>query len=178
MSSFYDVVAHQLAKSYVDARKKAVKEAMERAKRQAKADNADQAAAAARLVALMERDSRIPDYETGTRGEDYFDQAFVSKREALAANGGDKRIQSWRPEGPMRQPSTGERWRRDGRIPENERGPGMEGYSAMADASFPDADELMEGNIGGRDKGWRPDYYNHANPEKSAEFYDPQEFRR
>jgi hypothetical protein len=67
---------------------------------------------------------------------------------------------------------------RDAAIPENERGRGLEGYSAMVDSSFPDADTMMEMNMGdNRDRSWRPDYYNHANPKKSAPLYAPEEFR-
>ncbi len=179
MSQYYEVVAHQLANSYVEARKKAIKEAEKRAREEAKLHNRDQDAAAKRIMAMVERDSRIPDFETDRYNENYFDQAFVDKNALLDANNGDKRIQSWRPDGRnIRPPSQAERLARDGRIPENERGRGLEGYSAMSDASFPDADAMIEYNLGdGRDRSWRPDYYNHANPEKSAPLYGPQEFR-
>ncbi len=57
-------------------------------------------------------------------------------------------------------------------IPENERGRGLEGYSAMVDSQFPDADSVMESNLGdNRDRSWRPDYYLHANPQKAAPLY-------
>jgi hypothetical protein len=178
MTNYYDVVAHQLAKSYVDARKKAIKEAEKRAREEAKRRNRDQEAAAKRIMYMVERDSRIPDYETDIHGENYFDQAFVDKNALLGANGGDKRIQSWRHDGRNIRPATqGERLARDGRVPENERGRGLEGYSAMSDASFPDADAMMEMNMGGNDRSWRPDYYNHANPQKSAQLYGPEEYR-
>ncbi len=179
MTYYYDVVANQLAKAYMDARKKAVKEAEDRARAAAKAGNQDQDAAVRRMFAMMERDSRIPDYETDARGEAYFDQAFVDKRAMLGANGGDRRIQSWRPDGRNIRPAdAGERLARDGRIPENERGRGLDGYSTMADSGFPDADAMMEMNMGdNRDRSWRPDYYNHANPQKSAQLYDAGEYR-
>ncbi len=179
MTHYYDVVASQLAGAYVEARKKAVKEAEDRAKAKARENKQDQKTAMARLLALMERDSRIPDHETDARGEGYFDQAFADKRDVLARNGGDRRIQSWRPEGRASRPATPyERGARDAMIPENERGRGLEGYSAMVDSSFPDADAMMEMNMGdNRDRSWRPDYYNHANPKKSAPLYAPEEFR-
>lgn len=177
MTHYYDVVANQLATAFAEARKKAIKEAEDRAKAQAKAKNDDQERARQRLIALMNRDSRIPDYETDLHNEDYFDQAFPGKRGVLAANNGDKRIMSFRPDGrSMRQSGTAERWGRDMMIPENERGRGLEGYSTMADSSFPDADELLEFNMSQRDRSFRPDYYNHANPQKSAALYDPSEF--
>ncbi len=177
MSHFYEVVARSLAKSYVDARKKAIKEAEDRARQQAKTMNADQEAAVKRISAMIERDSRIPDFETDQQGEAWFDQAFADKQGLLQANGGDKRIQSWRADGRSRTPTPEERRTRDARIPENERGPGLEGYSAMVDAGFPDADAFMESNMGdSRDKSWRPDYYNHANPQKAAPMYRKQEF--
>ncbi len=101
-----------------------------------------------RLIALMNRDARIPDYETDAHGEAWFDQAFVDKNAALA-NGGDRRIQSFRPDGrTLRASSTAERWGRDMLIPENEGGRAREGYSAMADSQFPDADAMMERNMG------------------------------
>ena len=179
MSQYYEVVANSLAGAYADARKKAVKEAEDRAKATAKAKQEDQNRAVSRLAALMIRDDRIPDYETGAHQEAYFDQAFMDKRALLDANGGDRRIMSWRPDGRnIRAAGTAERWGRDQMIPENERGKGLEGYSAMVDSSFPDADAMMEMNMGdNRDRGWRPDYYNHANPQKSAPLYDQSEFR-
>ncbi len=179
MTYYYDVVANQLAKAYMDARKKAVKEAEDRARAAAKAGNKDQDAAVKRMFAMMERDSRIPDYETDAHGEAYFDQAFVDKNAMLGANNGDKRIQSWRPDGRTIRPAgAAERMARDGRVPENERGRGLEGYSTMVDSGFPDADTMMEMNMGdNRDRSWRPDYYNHANPQKSAPLYDPGEYR-
>ena len=177
MDHYYEVVSGQLARSYMDARKKAIKEAEDRARAEARKKNQDQEAAIKRIGSLMERDSRIPDYETDAHGEAYFDQAFMNKHMLLQANGGDKRIQSWRPDGRSIRPATrGERGARDMAVPENERGRGLEGYSAMADAAFPDADAMMEMNMGGRDKGWRPDYYNHANPQKSAQFYEPGQY--
>ena len=179
MSHYYDVVASQLAGAYAEARKKAVKEAEDRAKAKARQDKEDQNKAVARLLALMERDSRIPDYETDAHGEAYFDQAFADKNRVVGLNGGDKRIQSWRPEGRASRPATlAERGARDSAIPENERGRGLQGYSAMVDAAFPDADAMMEMNMGdNRDRSWRPDYYNHANPQKAAPLYAPSEFR-
>ncbi|MDR1519549.1 MAG: hypothetical protein LBU23_05325 [Planctomycetota bacterium] len=179
MTHYYDVVASQLARSYMEVRKKAVAEAEKRAREAAKAAKRDQAAAAKRLFALMERDSRIPDYEADARGEGWFDQSFPDRRAVVGANGGDNRIQSWRPEGrDIRPASAAERLARDGRVPENERGRGLEGYSTMADSSFPDADELVEMNLmNARDRSWRPDYYNHANPQKSAPLYAPEQFR-
>jgi hypothetical protein len=178
MTHYYDVVASQLARAYMEARKKAVAEAERRAREAARAAKTDQAAAARRLLALLERDSRIPDYETGGRGEAYFDQAFPDRREALEASGGDRRIQSWRPDGrDLRPPTTAERLARDGRLPENERGRGLEGHPALTDAAFPDPDELLEMNLGdGRDRSWRPDHYNRANPRKAAPLYDPDQF--
>ncbi|MCC8116659.1 MAG: hypothetical protein LIP18_05830, partial [Planctomycetes bacterium] len=177
MSKYYDVVAHELASAYMEARKKAVKEAEDRAKAQAKQNRQDERRAQERLLALIERDSRIPDYETDARGEAYFDQAFMDKNQVLR-NGGDRRIQSWRPEGrSSRVATTAERWGRDALIPENERGRGLDGYSTMVDSSFPDADAMMEMNMGdNRDRSWRPDYYNRANPEKSAPLYDRDQF--
>ena len=179
MTYYYDVVANQLARAYMDARKKAVSEAELRARAAAKAGNRDQEAAVRRMFAMMERDSRIPDFETAARGEAYFDQAFVDKHALLDANGCDRRIQSWRPDGSSIRPATpAERLARDGRIPENERGRGLEGYSTMVDSVFPDADTMMEMNLGdNRDRSWRPDYYNRANPEKSGPLYDPGEYR-
>lgn len=179
MSHFYDVVASELAKAYFDARKKAVKEAEERARAQAKAKNQDQEKAVRRMAALMERDSRIPDFETDRVGEACFDQAFPNRQALLGANNGDRRIQSWRPDGrSIRPPTAAERLGRDVQIPENERGKGLQGYSTMADASFPDADAMMEMNMGdNRDRSWRPDHYNHANPQKSAALYDSSEYR-
>ena len=179
MTQYYDVVANALAKSYVDARKKAIKEAEKRAREEAKRRDRDQDAAARRIMAMVERDSRIPDYETPMHGENYFDQAFADRRGVLGANGGDKRIMSWRPDGAdIRRPTGSERLARDGRIPENERGRGLEGFSTMSDAAFPDADAMMEFNLeDGRDRSWRPDYYNRANPRKSAPLYAPGEYR-
>ncbi len=179
MGHYYEVVAHQLATAYVEARKKAIKEAEEKARAEAKKKKQDEDAAAKRLLALMERDSRIPDYETDSHGEEWFDRGFPDKRAYLSANNGDKRIQSWRPEGrSVRPATTAERLSRDGRIPENERGRGLEGYSTMVDASFPDADAYLEMNMGdNRDRSWRPDYYNHANPQKSAELYDQSQYQ-
>lgn len=179
MTHYYDVVANELAKAYIDARKKAVKEAEDRARAQAKAKNQDQNAAVRRMTALMERDSRIPDYETATVGEAYFDQAFADKNALLQTNNGDRRIQSWRPDGRNIRPAgPAERQARDKQIPENERGRGLQGYSSMVDASFPDADTMMEMNMGdNRDRSWRPDYYNHANPQKSAPLYEGSEYR-
>ncbi len=176
MSKYYDVVANQLALAFADVRRKAVKEAEDRAKAAAAQRRGDQNRAMAHLVALMNRDMRIPDYETDAHGEAWFDQAFIDKHAALAA-GGDRRIQSFRPDGrSLRPATTAERWGRDALIPENERGRALEGYSAMADAAFPDADAMMEMNMGGRDRSFRPDYYNRANPQKSAAMYDPKEF--
>ena len=179
MSKYYDVVANELAGAYMEARKKAVKEAEERAKAEAKKRQEDQSKAMSRLMALMNRDARIPDYETNAHQEAYFDQAFMDKRTLLDANGGDRRIMSWRPDGRnIRQATPAERGARDMMIPENERGRGLEGYSAMVDSSFPDADAMMEMNTGdNRDRSWRPDYYNHANPQKSAPLYGPGEHR-
>ena len=179
MDHYYDVVASQLAGAYAEARKKAVKEAEERAKAKAKQDKDDQKKAVARLLALMERDSRIPDYETDRHGENYFDQAFADKNKVLSMNGGDRRIQSWRPEGRASRPADiYERQARDMMIPDNERGRGLEGYSAMVDSSFPDADAMMEMNMGdNRDRSWRPDHYFRANPKKAAPLYAPEEFR-
>lgn len=173
MTYYYDVVAHQLASSYMEARKKAVKEAEDRARAAAKNQKRDQDEAARRMYALMERDARIPDYETDARGQEWFDQSFPDRQALLGSNGGDRRIQSWRPEGrTIRPATTDERLARDGRVPENERGRGLEGYSTMTDAAFPDADSMMEMNLGdNRDRSWRPDYYNHANPQKSAPLY-------
>lgn len=178
MNHYHEVVASQLAGAYAEARKKAVKEAEDRAKAQARMQNQDQKKAQARLIALMDRDARIPDHESAMHPEGYFDQAFMDKQALLGMNGGDKRIMSWRPDGRnIRSASTAERWGRDQMIPENERGRGLEGYSAMADSSFPDADAMMEMNMGdNRDRSWRPDYYNHANPQKSAPLYGPGEF--
>ncbi len=177
MSHYYDVVAHDLAMAFADARKKAVKEAEERAKARAKEQHADQNQAAQRLAQLLQRDSRIPDSETPGRGEDWYDQAFPNKQGVIAKNNGDKRIQSWRPDGPGRRATPAERNARDAAVPENERGKGLEGYSAMVDAGFPDADTMMEMNMGdNRDRSWRPDYYNHANPKKSAPLYDASQF--
>ncbi|MCC8191027.1 MAG: hypothetical protein LIP77_10415 [Planctomycetes bacterium] len=178
MTYYYDVVCSQLAKSYMDARKKAVEDAAARAAATARARNEDQAATVRRMTALMERDARIPDYESDACDEAWFDQAFVDKHGLLESNGGDRRIQSWRPEGRSRLPTVAERQGRDTLIPENERGPGISGYPAVVDAAFPDADAMMERNLGdNRDRSWRPDYYNHANPAKSAPLYDPEEFR-
>lgn len=177
MSHYYAVVAGRLARSYVDARKKAVKEAEDRAKLEARKRNQDQEAAIRRVQALMERDGRIPDYETDARGEDYFDQAFLDRRALIDANGGDRRIQSWRPDGRTIRPATpAERRARDAAIPENERGLGLLGYSTMVDSAFPDADAMMEMNMGdNRDRSWRPDHFNRANPRKSAPLYAPGE---
>ena len=176
MNKYYDVVANQLALAFADVRKKAVKEAEDRAKALARSRKDDQDMAMNRLVALMNRDMRIPDYETDSHGEAWFDQAFMNKNTVIA-NGGDKRIMSFRPDGRnMRQTGTAERWGRDMLIPENERGRGLEGYSSMVDSQFPDADAMMEMNMGGRDGSFRPDYYNKANPQKSASMYDPREF--
>lgn len=178
MTHYYDVVADRLARAYMEARAKAVREAEKRAREAARASRLDQEAAVRRMLALMDRDSRIPDHETDSRGEDYFDQSFPARRGLLGANGGDRRIQSWRADGrDLRPASAAERASRDGRIPENERGRGLEGYSAMSDSAFPDADSLLEMNLGdSRDRGWRPDYYNHANPRRSAPLYGQGEF--
>lgn len=177
MTMYYDVVTNQLAKAYVDARQKAIKEAERRARAAAKKNRQDENAATNRLMALLERDSRIPDFETDQYTEGYFDQAFPEKNGVVQANGGDKRIMSWRGDGRnIRKPNTGERLNRDARIPENERGPGMRGYPAAADAAFPDADAVMEQNLGdNKDRSWRPDYYNHANPQKAAPMYGPSQ---
>lgn len=179
MSSYYDVVAFKLAEAYATARKKAVEEAERRAKQKAKEDKQDQTKAVERLMALMERDSRIPDHESWMHGEDYWDAAFVDKRAVVEKNGDDRRIMSWRTEGKgSRIPTTPERYARDANIPENERGRGLEGYRTMVDAGFPDADTMMEMNMGdNRDRSWRPDYYYHANPKKAAPLYAPDEFR-
>ncbi|MDR2390888.1 MAG: hypothetical protein LBE84_04310 [Planctomycetota bacterium] len=179
LTHYYDVVANRLARSYMEARKKAVAEAEKRAREEARMAKRDQDSASRRLLALMERDSRIPDYETDAVGQDYFDQAFPDRRNVSAAGGEDRRIQSWRPEGRDIRPATpAERLARDGNIPENERGRGLDGHASVMDAAFPDADALMEGNLGNsRDRGWRPDHYNHANPRKSALLYDPGEFQ-
>ncbi len=177
MSHYYDVVSHDLAMAYAEARKKAVKEAEDRAKARAKEQQTDQNKAAERLAMLMQRDSRIPDYETPSHNEDWFDQAFPKKDSVLAKNNGDKRIQSWRPGGPGRWATPAERNARDAMVPENERGKGLDGYSTMVDSAFPDADFMMEMNMGdNRDRSWRPDYYNHANPKKSAPLYEAGEF--
>jgi hypothetical protein len=179
MGQYYEVVANKLAKSYIEARRKAVKEAEERAKTEARRQKRDQDAAVRRLMAMMERDSRIPDHETDARGDAYFDQAFAEKNAVIAANNGDRRIQSWRPDGgrTIRPATVAERRSRDSRIPENERGRGLDGYSTMVDAGFPDADTMMEMNMGDtRDRSWRPDYYNHANPAKSAPLYAPDQY--
>ncbi|MDR1613868.1 MAG: hypothetical protein LBT97_13985 [Planctomycetota bacterium] len=179
MTYYYEVVAGQLAAAYVDARKKAIDEAEKRARSEAKARRQDQDAAVRRITAMMERDARIPDFETDQFDEAYFDQAFADKSSLIAANNGDKRIQSWRADGrALRLASGAERSARDSRIPENERGRGFEGYPAMVDSDFPDADLMMERNLGdNRDRSWRPDYYNHANPQKSAPLYGPGEYR-
>lgn len=178
MTHYYEVVANQLADAFAVARKKSVKEAEDRVKKQAKEAKQDEGKALARLTAMMERDSRIPDHESGIHGEGYWDQAFVNKNEVVRRNGDDRRIMSWRPEGKAsRMPTSGERYARDGRIPENEGRRSLEGYSAMADAEFPDVDAMMERNMGGRDKSWRPDYYFHANPQKAAPLYSADEFR-
>lgn len=178
MTHYYDVVAHELAAAYIDARKKAIKEAEDRAKAKAKQDNEDQKKAMARLAALIERDSRIPDHESAMHPEGYWDQAFPDKQALLDANGGDKRILSWRPQGrASRMPTPAERAARDMAIPDNERGRGLEGYSTMADSQFPDADAVMEMNLGdNRDKSWRPDYYLHANPQKAAPLYEEGQY--
>ncbi|MCD8138436.1 MAG: hypothetical protein LUE17_01420 [Planctomycetaceae bacterium] len=178
MTHYYDVVAHELAAAYFDARKKAIKEAEDRAKAKAKQDNIDQERAMQRLAALMERDSRIPDHESSIHPEGYWDQAFPDKRAVIAANGQDKRILSWRPQGQQgRMPTPAEKAARDMMIPENERGRGLEGYSAMVDSSFPDADSVMEGNLGNnRDRRGRPDYYLHANPDKAAPLYGQDQY--
>ncbi|MDR0362767.1 MAG: hypothetical protein LBJ46_08820 [Planctomycetota bacterium] len=179
MTHYYDVVANQLASAYVEARKKAIAEAEDRARKEAKDNQRDQDAAVRRIAMMMERDARIPDFETDRYGEAYFDQAFADKQALLAANNGDKRIQSWRTDGrALRPASAAERQARDSRIPENERGRGLEGYPAFVDSGFPDADLMMERNLGdNRDRSWRPDYYNHANPQKSAPLYGPGEYR-
>ena len=179
MTYYYDVVANQLALAYMEARKKAVKEAEDRARAEARAKKQDQDAAAKRLFALMERDGRIPDYETDAHGQEHFDQAFPERYGVIDANNGDKRIQSWRADGrSIRPASAGERTARDGMIPENERGRGLEGYPTHVDSAFLDADELLEQNLGdNRDRSWRPDYYMHANPRKAAPMYAPSEFR-
>jgi hypothetical protein len=179
LTHYYDVVANRLARAYMEARRKAVAEAEKRAREAAKAAKTDQDLAARRLLALMERDSRIPDFETDGVGQEYFDQAFPDRRSVSAAGGEDRRIQSWRPAGrDIRPAAPAERLARDGRIPENERGRGLDGHASAVDAAFPDADAVMEENLGdSRDRSWRPDRYNHSNPRKSAPLYDPQEFR-
>lgn len=178
MTHYYDVVAHELAAAYMDARKKAVKEAADRAKARARQNNEDQKKAMQRLLALMERDSRIPDHESARHPEGYWDQAFPDKRAVLEANGGDRRILSWRPQGRAgRMPTLEERAARDVMIPENERGRGLEGYSAMVDSEFPDADMMMEMHMGdNRDRSWRSDYYLRANPQKAVPLYDESQY--
>lgn len=177
MSHYYDVVAFQLAKAYTDARKKAVKEAEERAREAARQQKRDQEDAVRRLQALMDRDSRIPDHESNIHPEGYFDQAFPDKHSVMRSSYEDRRIQSWRDGPAVRRATPYERAGRDMAIPENERGRGLEGYKTMVDSAFPDADAYLEMNMGdNRDRSWRADYYNHANPQKSAKYYDQNQY--